>query len=60
MNGPACAISACNPKPEARDCLLAVGADSEDKQELEPALLAHSTVVADIVDRAATIGTKTR
>ena len=36
--------------------IAAVGADSEDKQELEPALLSRSKVVVDIVDQAATIG----
>ena len=36
--------------------IAAVGADSEDKQELEPILLSRSTVVADIVDQAASIG----
>ncbi len=36
--------------------IAAVGADSEDKQELEPALLSRSKVVVDIVDQAASIG----
>jgi ornithine cyclodeaminase/alanine dehydrogenase-like protein (mu-crystallin family) len=36
--------------------LAAVGADNEDKQELEPDLLAASTVVADILEQSATIG----
>jgi len=36
--------------------IAAVGADSEDKQELEPALLSRSKLVADIVEQAATIG----
>jgi ornithine cyclodeaminase/alanine dehydrogenase len=36
--------------------IAAVGADSEDKQELEPALLASSKVVVDILDQCATIG----
>jgi ornithine cyclodeaminase/alanine dehydrogenase len=36
--------------------IAAVGADSEDKQELEPALLASSKVVVDIFDQCATIG----
>ncbi|HEX7288057.1 MAG TPA: ornithine cyclodeaminase family protein [Candidatus Angelobacter sp.] len=36
--------------------VAAVGADAEDKQELEPALLAKSKVVADIAEQAATIG----
>jgi ornithine cyclodeaminase/alanine dehydrogenase len=36
--------------------IAAVGADSEDKQELEPALLASSNVVVDILDQCATIG----
>jgi alanine dehydrogenase len=33
-----------------------VGADSEDKQELAPALLARSTLVADVLDQCARIG----
>jgi alanine dehydrogenase len=33
-----------------------VGADSEHKQELAPALLAHSTMVADLIDQCAAIG----
>ncbi|HEX9703724.1 MAG TPA: ornithine cyclodeaminase family protein [Gemmatimonadales bacterium] len=36
--------------------VAAVGADSEEKQELEPALLAGATVVADVLEQAATIG----
>jgi ornithine cyclodeaminase/alanine dehydrogenase-like protein (mu-crystallin family) len=36
--------------------VAAVGADSEDKQELEPALLARATVVVDSLDQCATIG----
>lgn len=36
--------------------VAAVGADNENKQELDPALLAHNRVVADIVDQCATIG----
>jgi alanine dehydrogenase len=36
--------------------IAAVGADAEDKQELEPALLSGSKVVADIAEQAATIG----
>jgi len=36
--------------------IAAVGADNEDKQELEPALLASSKVVVDILDQCATIG----
>ncbi len=36
--------------------IAAVGADSEDKQELEPALLASCKVVVDILDQCATIG----
>jgi alanine dehydrogenase len=36
--------------------IAAVGADSEDKQELEPTLLNRSKVVADIVAQAASIG----
>jgi alanine dehydrogenase len=33
-----------------------VGADSEDKQELDPALLAHSKVVTDITEQCCAIG----
>ena len=36
--------------------LAAVGADNEDKQELDPKLLASSTVVADILDQCVVIG----
>lgn len=36
--------------------LAAVGADSEDKRELEPALLAASTIVVDLLGQCATIG----
>jgi len=36
--------------------VAAVGADSETKQELEPALLAQNTVVVDIVEQCASIG----
>lgn len=36
--------------------IAAVGADSEDKQELEPALLASSKVVVDVMEHCATIG----
>jgi alanine dehydrogenase len=36
--------------------VAAVGADSADKQELEPALLAAATVVTDILDQCAAIG----
>ena len=36
--------------------IAAVGADSEDKQELEPKLLSRSKVVVDIVAQAASIG----
>jgi alanine dehydrogenase len=36
--------------------LAAVGADNEDKQELDPQLLASSKVVADILDQCAEIG----
>ena len=36
--------------------IAAVGADSEDKEELEPALLASGKVVVDILDQCATIG----
>ena len=36
--------------------IAAVGADSEDKQELEPTLLSMSKVVVDILEQSATIG----
>lgn len=36
--------------------VAAVGADSADKQELEPALLASAKVVVDILEQCATIG----
>ena len=36
--------------------IAAVGADSEEKQELDPRLLASHKVVADILDQCATIG----
>ena len=36
--------------------VLAVGADNDDKQEIEPALLASGTVVADVLGQCATIG----
>jgi alanine dehydrogenase len=36
--------------------IAAVGADAEDKQEMEPELLARSKVVTDIAEQAATIG----
>ncbi len=36
--------------------IAAVGADSEEKQELEPALLSSSKIVTDISDQSATIG----
>jgi alanine dehydrogenase len=36
--------------------LAAVGADSAEKQELDPALLAASTVVVDVLDQCAKIG----
>jgi ornithine cyclodeaminase/alanine dehydrogenase-like protein (mu-crystallin family) len=36
--------------------VAAVGADSPDKQELEPALLAAAVVVADVLDQCASIG----
>ena len=36
--------------------VAAVGADSEDKQEIDPSLLARSTVVTDITEQACTIG----
>lgn len=36
--------------------IAAVGADNEHKQEIEPALLAASTVVVDVLEQAATLG----
>jgi ornithine cyclodeaminase/alanine dehydrogenase-like protein (mu-crystallin family) len=36
--------------------IAAVGADNPEKQEIEPALMAHSVVIADLLDQAATIG----
>jgi ornithine cyclodeaminase/alanine dehydrogenase-like protein (mu-crystallin family) len=40
----------------AGSLVLAVGADNDDKQEIEPALLAASTVVVDVLDQCAVIG----
>ena len=36
--------------------VAAVGADSEEKQELDPALMAASTIVVDILEQCAAIG----
>ncbi|HYG79987.1 MAG TPA: hypothetical protein VD861_06345, partial [Pyrinomonadaceae bacterium] len=36
--------------------VAAVGADSPEKQELEPALMARAKIVADIVEQCATMG----
>ena len=36
--------------------VAAVGADSPEKQEIEPALLARATVVVDVLEQCATIG----
>ena len=36
--------------------IAAVGADSEDKQELEPSLMASSKIVVDLLDQCAVIG----
>ncbi len=36
--------------------IAAVGADGPDKQELEPILLARSTLVVDILEQCATVG----
>jgi alanine dehydrogenase len=36
--------------------VAAVGADHEDKQEIDPQLMAHAKVVTDLTDQAATIG----
>jgi len=40
----------------AGSLVLAVGADNDDKQEIEPELLATSTVVVDVLDQCAAIG----
>lgn len=36
--------------------IAAVGADSEDKQELQPSLVASSKLVVDLIEQSATIG----
>jgi ornithine cyclodeaminase/alanine dehydrogenase-like protein (mu-crystallin family) len=36
--------------------VAAVGADNPEKQEIEPELLAHNVVIADVLDQSATIG----
>jgi len=36
--------------------IAAVGADNENKQEIEPRLLAHATVVTDLTEQACVIG----
>ena len=36
--------------------IAAIGADNEDKQELEPEVLARNKTVVDVIDQAATIG----
>jgi alanine dehydrogenase len=36
--------------------IAAVGADNENKQEIDPSVLAASTVVADLIDQCAAIG----
>lgn len=36
--------------------IAAVGADNEEKQEIDPLLLAHVTVVADLIEQCALIG----
>jgi alanine dehydrogenase len=36
--------------------VAAIGADSPDKQEIEPELLAHSSVVCDLVEQCAQVG----
>jgi alanine dehydrogenase len=41
---------------QAGTFIAAVGADSETKQELEPALLAKNKTVVDVVDQCASIG----
>jgi len=37
-------------------CVIAVGADNPEKQEIDPRALAHSKVVVDVLEQAATIG----
>ncbi len=58
-------VVTCTPSTRAILCLgdvrpgtfvAAVGADSETKQEIDPALLAASAVVPDILEQAAAIG----
>jgi alanine dehydrogenase len=46
----------CNADVRPGTFVAAVGADSADKQELEPALLARSTLVVDVLEQCATIG----
>ena len=36
--------------------MAAIGADSETKQELDPALLCNNKIVVDLLDQCATIG----
>ena len=36
--------------------IAAIGADSENKQEIEPALMASCAIVVDLLEQAATIG----
>lgn len=47
-------VSAADVRPGT--FIAAVGADSEDKQELDPALLVGATVVVDSLEQCATIG----
>ncbi len=46
----------CQEEVRAGTFIAAVGADAEDKQEIDPALMAAVKVVADSVDQACTIG----
>ena len=38
------------------ECIAAVGADSEDKQELDSSLLVSNKVVVDLLDQCVAIG----
>jgi alanine dehydrogenase len=60
---PADVVITCTPSREAflRDVapgtfVAAVGADSDEKQEIAPQLLSRSKVVADVLDQCAAIG----
>jgi len=60
---PADIVVTCTPsrsaflhRVDAGTFVAAVGADSDDKQEIAPSLLASSKVVTDVTEQAATIG----